>query len=79
MTMAAIARPSLQNKMKLKRKDGKLTAYGLACGYVERYGDAGIKLMRNGHGVYFVYGPENCAPFRLLKDARAYARKLARG
>lgn len=39
--------------MKLRTKDGKLTAYAFACGYVESLG--GFTLYRE-HGIYHVRG-----------------------
>lgn len=39
--------------MKLRTKNGELSAYAFACGYIERIGD--FKLYRE-HGIYHING-----------------------
>lgn len=69
--------------MKTNRRDGTLSAYGLACGYVERVN--GATLVRE-HGIYHVRGwvmgthgqpvrAWQC--FERLVNARKALRKLA--
>lgn len=43
-------------QQKLRRKDGRLTAYGLACGYVEKFEGGGkiLTLWHEGGTVYHV-------------------------
>ena len=66
----------------LKRKDGRLTAYGFACGYVEQNGEHVSIAME--HGVYHVKrSPRSFAGHawetaHTPAMARFYAAKLAR-
>ena len=56
--------------MKLRTKEGKLTAYALACGYVINKGGYSIQ---NIHNLYLVQ--EFTKPdiyFKTLKEARKY-------
>ena len=61
----------------IKTKSGRLTAYGFACGYVERSGPFTLSME---HGVYHVkgYGVNSrvCSSYRTLTQARRELRTI---
>jgi hypothetical protein len=64
-------------KDKFFNKNGTITSYSFACGYVENYGNCRISREANG---YHVQGANQTNSlfweiFEKVKDARAFARK----
>ena len=69
---------------KFHNKDGNLTMYSFACGYVERYedGDDRLTLLRepnDWHVKGFIDGVHVWESFERLSDARKFCRKAKRG
>ena len=64
-------------KNKFFNKDGTITSYSFACGYVEEYGDLTISREANGYHVKGYDKEDNhfWEIFEKVKDARAFARK----
>lgn len=70
-------------KTRFKNKDGTLSQYSFACGYVERYGNdiprATLTHERNGYHVkgFDVDGKHFWKIFEQAREARAFARRHA--
>jgi len=67
-------------KDKFKNKDGSLTRYSFACGYMEQVecGDKRLQLYQDClyHVRAVVYGDPQWETFETLTEARAFYRKL---
>ena len=63
--------------MKTHNKNGSVSAYGLACGYIETFenGDARVSLSEQ-HGVYHMKGFDQAGRFYNTYGTLAIARKF---
>ena len=70
-------------KTRFHNQDGTITAYSFACGYVEKYGSSNIpRATVSRENDYHVKGFDKDGShfwevFEKVKDARAFARKMA--